>query len=133
MHKGFLRTGAIAALLAVVLGAFAAHTLKGTISDHAVASFETGARYQFYHAFALLITGILFKEFKFSTTVWAGRFFILGIILFSGSLYCLTAVQAAVKPGYGWVGAITPIGGLCFLAGWFLLFLSFFKKQSTKP
>jgi len=129
MHKGFLKTGAIIGLLSVVLGAFAAHKLKDMISDHAIATFETGVRYQFYHAFALIITGILYKDFKFNTTAWAGRLFIAGIILFSGSLYCLSVVQAMVNPGYKWIGAITPFGGICFIAGWFLLFLSFFKKN----
>ena len=128
MHKGFLKIGAITALLTVVLGAFAAHSLKGTISDHAIATFETAVRYQFYHAFALLITGMLYKEFNFKTTIWAGRLFITGIILFSGSLYCLTAVQAAVQPGYKWIGAITPFGGLCFIGGWLLLMISFFRR-----
>ena len=129
MHKGFLKAAALIGLLSVVLGAFTAHTLKGMISDHAIAVFETAVRYQFYHAFALLATGILYQEFKFKTIVWAGRFFIAGIILFSGSLYCLAAAQAMVQPGYNWIGAITPVGGLCFIAGWFLLFLSFFKKN----
>ena len=130
MHKGFLKVAALTGSLSVVLGAFAAHSLRGMISDHALATFETGVRYQFYHAFALLMTGILYKDFKFNTTVWAGRLFIAGIILFSGSLYCLTSVQAAVQPGYKWIGAITPVGGLCFITGWILLLLSFFRKQS---
>jgi len=129
MHKGFLRTAALLGFLSVALGAFAAHGLKGMISDHAIATFETAVRYQFYHAFALLATGILYKDLKFSTTIWAGRFFIAGIVLFSGSLYCLSVIQAAVQPGYKWIGAITPFGGICFLAGWFLLFLASFKKS----
>jgi len=129
MHRGFLRTAAIIGLLSVALGAFAAHSLKGKVSDHAIAIFETAVRYQFYHVFALLAVGILYKEFAAKTMIWAGRFFILGILLFSGSLYLLSIVQAAVQPGYKWIGAITPFGGLCFLLGWLLLFISFFKKK----
>ncbi len=86
MHKGFLRIGAIAGMLSVMLGAFAAHALKGMIGDHAIATFETGVRYQFYHALALLMPGILFKEFNSGKTLAAGWLFLAGMILFSGSL-----------------------------------------------
>ncbi len=129
MHKGFLKTAAVIGLLSVALGAFAAHSLKGMVSERSLMTFETAVRYQFYHVLALLATGILFKEFKGKFLLWAGRFFIFGIILFSGSLYILAIVQAAVQPGYNWIGAITPFGGLCFIIGWILMFLSFFKKN----
>jgi uncharacterized membrane protein YgdD (TMEM256/DUF423 family) len=128
MHKGFLKTGIIIGALSVILGAFAAHSLKNTISDYALGIFETAVRYQFYHAFALLITGILFKEFPRTQINWAGRFFIAGIILFSGSLYVLAVIKAAVQPGFNWVGVITPFGGLCFILGWIFLFLGIRKK-----
>lgn len=129
MHKGFLKTAAIIGVLSVALGAFAAHGLKQHISDYAVSIFETGVRYQFYHAFALLASAILYKEFTGRLVKWSGYFFILGIILFSGSLYILTFIKAAVLPGYDWIGAITPLGGLCFIAGWLSLFFSFFGKK----
>ncbi len=129
MHKGFLRIGAIAGMLSVMLGAFAAHGLKGMISDHAIATFETGVRYQFYHALALLLTGMLYREFNSGKTLAAGRFFLAGILLFSGSLYFLTYLQATVQPGLRWVGAITPVGGVCFIGGWLMLFLAFFGKK----
>lgn len=122
MHRGFIRTAAVIGLLSVALGAFAAHALKETISDYAVNIFETGVRYQFYHVFALLAAGILYKEFPNAWMRWSGKFFIIGILLFSGSLYCLTYVKGAVMPGYDWVGAITPVGGLCLLLGWAFLF-----------
>ncbi len=89
MHKGYIKTAAILGALSVALGAFAAHTLKGSVSDYALEIFETSVRYQFYHVFALLAVGILYKEFPNKTMVWAGRLFIAGIILFSGSLYIL--------------------------------------------
>ncbi|MEP6926024.1 MAG: DUF423 domain-containing protein [Ginsengibacter sp.] len=129
MHKGFLKTATLFGVFSVSLGAFAAHSLKQTISDYAVSIFETAVRYQFYHVLALLACGILYKEFQNNFISWAGRLFITGIILFSGSLYILTFIKAAVIPGYGWVGAITPIGGLCFIAGWICLFLGMFKKR----
>ena len=130
MHKGFLKTGVLIGALSVALGAFAAHSLKESVSDYAVSIFETGVRYQFYHAFALLASGIFYKEFQNKFIKWSGKLFITGIILFSGSLYMLTFIKAAVKPGYNWVGAITPIGGLCFIAGWLCLFLGVLKKTS---
>ncbi|MEP7165319.1 MAG: DUF423 domain-containing protein [Ferruginibacter sp.] len=129
MHRGFLKTAVFIGSLSVALGAFAAHSLKGMVSDHSIATFETAVRYQFYHVFALLAAGILYKEFPHKTMLWAGRFFIAGIILFSGSLYLLAIVQAAVKPGYQWIGAITPLGGICFIAGWLLMFISFTRKN----
>lgn len=128
MHKGYLKTATILGALSVAFGAFAAHTLKNSISDYALGIFETAVRYQFYHVFALLITGILFKEFPGKFIKWAGTLFIIGIILFSGSLYLLTAIKAAVIPGYNWLGAITPVGGLCFITGWIFLFLGISKK-----
>ena len=123
MHKGFLKTAALLGALSVGMGAFAAHSLKQTISDYALNIFESAVRYQFYHVFALCIAGILYKEFQNKLISAAGKLFIAGIILFSGSLYILTFIKAAVLPGYDWVGAITPIGGLCFIVGWICLFL----------
>ncbi len=131
MHKGFIKTAAILGVLAVALGAFAAHALKERISDYAVNIFETGVRYQFYHVFALLVAGILYKEFPNRFIKWAGILFITGIILFSGSLYCLMYIKGAVMPGYKWIGAITPIGGLAFILGWLSLFIGCFTKSNN--
>jgi len=128
MHKGFLRTAALLGALSVLLGAFAAHGLKQHISDYAVSIFETAVKYQFYHAFALLATGILFREFPNVRMRWAGRFFIMGTLLFCSSLYALTFIKAAVLPRYDWIGIITPFGGICFIAGWLLLALAISRK-----
>ncbi len=128
MYKGFIKTAALIGALSVALGAFAAHSLKESISDYAVSIFETGVRYQFYHVFALMVSGILYKDFKNKFIRWSGILFIAGIILFSGSLYLLTYIKAAVKPGYDWVGAITPLGGLCFILGWVFLFIGSFRS-----
>lgn len=123
MYKPFLKTATLLGLLTVALGAFGAHSLKGKISDYAVSIFETAVRYQFYHVFALLAAGILHQAYPSRYIRWAGELFIAGIILFCGSLYFLTYVKGLVLPGYDWVGAITPIGGLAFMLGWLFLFL----------
>jgi uncharacterized membrane protein YgdD (TMEM256/DUF423 family) len=128
MHKGYIKTAAILGALSVALGAFTAHTLKGSVSDYALEIFETSVRYQFYHVFALLAVGIIYKEFPNKTLLWSGRLFIAGIILFSGSLYILAAIKSAVLPGYNWIGAITPFGGLCFILGWIFLFAGCKRK-----
>lgn len=129
MHKGFIKTASILGALTVALGAFAAHFLKEQISDYAVNIFETGVRYQFYHVFALLAAGILYKEFPNRFIKWSGILFIAGIILFSGSLYCLMYIKGAVMPGYKWIGAVTPVGGLFFILGWIFLFIGCFKNK----
>jgi uncharacterized membrane protein YgdD (TMEM256/DUF423 family) len=131
MHKGFLKTGALLGLLSVALGAFAAHGLKKSISADAVGIFETGVRYQFYHVFALLAAGVLYKELPNKFIRWAGIFFIAGIFLFSGSLYFLTYIKGVEISGYDWIGAITPIGGLSFILGWLSLFIGCFKKSKV--
>lgn len=128
MHKGFIKIAALLGALSVALGAFAAHTLKGSISDYALEIFETSVKYQFYHVFGLLAVGIIYKEFPGKILIWSGRLFIAGIILFSGSLYILAAIKAAVKPGYNWIGAVTPLGGLCFILGWIFLFIGCKRK-----
>jgi len=131
MHKGFLKTAALLGALSVILGAFAAHGLKNMISERSVATFETAVRYQFYHVFALFIVAIIYKENRSGLVVWSGWFFILGILLFSGSLYGLTIVQGMVLPGYKWLGPVTPIGGAAFITGWILLFLSFWRSKQA--
>ena len=130
MHKGYLKTAAILGALSVATGAFAAHTLKGMISNYALEIFETAVKYQFYHVFALIAAGIIYKEFPNKFLNWSGKLFIAGIILFSGSLYVLSAIKAAVLPGYNWIGAITPLGGLCFILGWIFFVRWNFEKSN---
>jgi len=131
MHKGFIKTAAILGALSVAIGAFAAHTLRGSISDNALQIFETAVKYQFYHVFALLAAGIVYKEFPNKIIKWSGKLFIAGIILFCGSLYILTAIIATGLTAYNWVGAITPLGGLCFIAGWICLFVGISYKAKS--
>jgi uncharacterized membrane protein YgdD (TMEM256/DUF423 family) len=120
MHKGFLKTAFLFALTAVALGAFGAHALKKIVTESALQTFETGVKYQFYHAIAIAIAAILYKSIPNPKTIWAARFFTIGIFLFSGSLYAL----ALMGPAYALIGIITPFGGLSFMIGWITLLLS---------
>lgn len=108
----FLVIGCIFAFLAVAAGAFGAHALESRLDARLLEVFETAARYQIYHALALIATGLWLERRPDRWLKFAGWFFIAGILIFSGSLYILALT------GIGWLGAITPIGGVCFLVGW---------------
>jgi len=115
VDRVFFLLGAVSAGLAVALGAFAAHGLRGRLEADMLNVFETGARYQMYHALALLAVGWASSRWPGNGTSGAGWCFVAGTILFSGSLYALSLT------GQRWLGAITPLGGLAFIAGWLLL------------
>jgi uncharacterized membrane protein YgdD (TMEM256/DUF423 family) len=129
MHRWFLIAAALIGALSVALGAFAAHGLKQVMPAEAVATFETGVRYQFYHAFALMAVAILYEKFPGALLRWAGNCFQIGILLFSGSLYLLTALKATETVGSKNIGLITPLGGLFFIVGWMLMLIAFIKKD----
>ena len=129
MHKNFLLAGSVLGAVAVVLGAFGAHGLKQVVPAETVQTFQTGVQYQMYHAIALLITGILYERFSNKLIKLAGSFFIIGILLFSGSLYLLTLLKATEAVGLSKIGIITPVGGLCFILGWLSLFAGMLKKD----
>lgn len=114
-ERMFFSLGAVLAGLAVGLGAFGAHGLRATLSADDLATFEIGVRYQMYHALALLAVAWAAARWGSASTLWAGWLFVAGIVLFSGSLYLF------VLNGPRWLVAVTPIGGLAFLAGWVLL------------
>ncbi len=107
--------GALSAGLGVALGAFGAHGLKARVSADLLAVFETGVRYQMYHALAMLAVGWAATRWSSSWIPAAGWCFLAGTLIFSGSLYVL------VLSGQRWLGAVTPIGGVAFIAGWALL------------
>jgi uncharacterized membrane protein YgdD (TMEM256/DUF423 family) len=132
MHKSFLRTASLLGALAVALGAFGAHALRGKVPDIAVNTFETGVRYQFYHVLALMLIGIIYKDFKNKWILLSGNLFVLGTILFSGSLYLLTFILATLKTGFSWIGILTPIGGIVLIAGWFCLLLGVMRSSSFR-
>ncbi len=117
--------GALLAGIGVALGAFAAHGLRPLLSADQYLIFETGVRYHMYHAFGLMAAGFAGKFWgaeRPMAFINAARLFGAGIILFSGSLYVLSLTQAQ------WAGMITPAGGVCFLAGWLVLFLSIHRR-----
>ena len=112
MARRFLVLGAVLAMTAVAAGAFGAHALRARLEPRLLEVFETAARYQMYHAQALLAVGLLAERRPSRAAAAAGWLFAAGIALFSGSLYALALT------GIGWLGAITPLGGVAFLAGW---------------
>lgn len=118
MHKLFLILSSISGILAVGLGAFGAHALKDKLAaDGTQQTFQTAVQYQFYHTLALLGIAILLSKFQNQWLTYAGHSMAFGIVFFSGSLYllCFTSMK--------WLGAITPIGGLLFILGWFFMLL----------
>ena len=128
MHKPALKAGAFFAGLAVIFGAFGAHALKAKLAPDQLAIFQTGVQYQFYHSFALLLTGVIFSAFPVKQIKLAGTFFIIGILLFSGSLYAMSLLSIT-GVGLGPIGIVKPIGGLMFILGWAFLFLGIAKNK----
>lgn len=120
MSRLFLMLGAGSAAIAVAAGAFGAHALRARLDARLLETFETGARYQMYHALALLAVAWAVERAGAGLTlaVTAGWLFVVGTVLFSGSLYALAL------SGVRGLGAITPLGGACFIAGWVCLALS---------
>lgn len=123
MLRSFLLLAAFFGFTGVALGAFAAHGLKARLSAEYLAIFHTGVTYQLIHALALFGVAILSTHLPGRLTTWAGSLFILGILLFSGSLYLLTLT------GIGKLGIITPLGGTAFLAGWLCLGLAAWRMS----
>jgi uncharacterized membrane protein YgdD (TMEM256/DUF423 family) len=119
LAKLFISLGAAFAALAVALGAFGAHALKDRLSPEMLGIYHTGIEYQFYHALGLLVVGILSRSIADSTALqWSGTLMVAGIVLFSGSLYALTL------SGERWLGAVTPVGGVAFIAAWICLIVA---------
>jgi uncharacterized membrane protein YgdD (TMEM256/DUF423 family) len=129
MNRNFLSVAALLGALCVALGAFAAHKLRDIVGADTVAVFETGVRYQFYHVFALLFVALLSEKITNKWMIWAGNCFITGIILFSGSLYALTALRIADSTHFTLVGVATPLGGIFFIAGWLFLYIGVTAKK----
>ena len=123
MSRTFQTIGALMALLAVAAGAFGAHSLKSVLEPDMLTVFEVGARYQMYHALALLFAGtVLLKPNHSKAILISGWAFVCGIVLFSGSLYLLAVT------GIAQFGMITPLGGIVFLVGWFFLAIAIIKS-----
>ncbi len=120
----YIALGALFGGLSVMLGAFGAHSLKAVLTEKSLATFTTATQYMMYHSLALLAVGVLSLQEENKTTVKTpGKFFLAGILLFSGSLYILAF------GGPKFFGPITPLGGLSFMIGWFSLAFAYFKKN----
>ncbi|HMH32939.1 MAG TPA: DUF423 domain-containing protein [Puia sp.] len=132
MNRSLLLTASLLGALSVVLGAFAAHSLKEIFPPESLAIFETGVRYQFYHVFAIFLAAILGGQLRESRLfLRAGYCFIAGIILFSGSLYALATLKANGMAGLGAIGILTPLGGLSFIAGWILICAGVYRDKKN--
>lgn len=124
MAKIYLLIAAMNGFIAVALGAFGAHGLKQRLSADLLAVYQTGVQYHFYHTLALLAVGLLMLQWPLNNSLrWSALLFCIGIVIFSGSLYVLSI------SGVRWLGAITPIGGVAFLAGWIMLGLAILKAE----
>jgi uncharacterized membrane protein YgdD (TMEM256/DUF423 family) len=121
MQNKFIVSAAYLGAFTVALGAFGAHALKQLVSEQTLATYETAVRYQFYHVFALALTGIIYSKTPNKLIRNSGVFFMVGIALFSGSLYMLTYMAYSGNTNLAWVGPITPIGGLFLILGWIQL------------
>lgn len=122
MDRGFAVAGSLSALIAVAAGAFGAHALRARLAEDLLVVFETAARYQMYHAFALLFVAWAATQWPSTALLVAGLLFLGGTVLFSGSLYLLALT------GIRWWGAVTPLGGLLFLGGWLALAVGIWRR-----
>ena len=124
MRNRHVVIGAIAAMLSVAIGAFGAHILQDRITAYELDVFRTGVQYQMFHSLGILVVALLADRLPSPKAAnWAARLMLIGIVLFSGSLYVLAI------SGVNWLGAITPIGGVSFVAGWILLAIASYKRK----
>jgi uncharacterized membrane protein YgdD (TMEM256/DUF423 family) len=122
MSKTILMAGAVFLALAVLTGAFGAHALKDRLPAGMMQVYKTGVEYHFYHALGLLLVGVLSVQYPSSWINWSAGCLVAGLVLFSGSLYAMALTGIRV------LGAVTPLGGLSFVAGWILLFVAILKS-----
>ena len=121
MTKTLFLSGIFFCVLSVIMGAFGAHALKDRLSEYSMSIYDKAVLYQFFHAFAVLFVAVLNKVFDTQDFSISGILLIIGILLFSGSLFILAITD--IK----WLGAITPIGGTLFIIGWLILFIKILK------
>jgi uncharacterized membrane protein YgdD (TMEM256/DUF423 family) len=129
MDKKIISTGAIFGMLAIILGAFGAHALKKILTIEQLTTFETGVKYQMYHALFLLFIGLSSLSQKAKKTVYF--LVVSGVIFFSGSIYLLATNGHFIPFDFKTIGFVTPIGGLLLISAWGSLFFSLFNKKST--
>ena len=128
MNRKIILTASLFGITAVIFGAFGAHTLKDAVSPAGLDIWNKGVSYQFYHVFALLFLST-FARFKNRLVNLAYTFFSIGIIFFSGSLYLLATREITHWGFVHLIGPVTPIGGLCFILGWAMLFLAAMRHK----
>lgn len=129
MDRKRVAAGCVVVALAVAAGAFGAHALQTLLDERYRHTYETAVTYHFYHAFALILSGILYGAGNTKAYLWAGRFFIAGLLLFCGSLYLLCLLTAAGYHQFRWLGMITPLGGLSFIFGWLQMARAIFPRE----
>ncbi|SNR56013.1 Uncharacterized membrane protein YgdD, TMEM256/DUF423 family [Maribacter sedimenticola] len=129
MKKTILSTACVFGLLAVVFGAFGAHGLKNLVGTEAVTTFETGVRYQMYHAFFLFVLGLMPENILFKKSIYIST--LIGVVLFSFSIYLLS-LNDVVDYDFRSIGFLTPIGGVFLIAGWGLLGYSILRSNTGK-
>lgn len=127
MSKYIFQITAILGALTVIIGAFGAHGLEGKLSVSQLNSFDTAVKYQFFHVLALVAVSILLKLYPQNSLNYSAIFFLVGIFLFSGSIYLLSCADIIGISSKKWIGPITPIGGLSFILGWIFLSLTKFN------
>jgi uncharacterized membrane protein YgdD (TMEM256/DUF423 family) len=124
MPKLAILLGGVSALLAVLFGAFGAHGLKSRLTEDMLGIYQTGVQYHFYHSLGLILIGLVAWHMPGSPRLrWAAWIMLAGILLFSGSLYALALTNA------GWLGMITPFGGLAFIGAWLLLVIAVYTNR----
>lgn len=119
----WIAVGSLVLATAVMLGAFGAHGLKDVLSEGRMAVYQTAVQYHFYHGLGLMLVGLVMNSLPGVELRWVPRLLLTGVLLFSGSLYVLTLLDL------GWLGAIAPVGGLSFIAGWVLLAAVLWKQS----
>jgi len=129
VRNRMIATGSILAALAVMAGAFGAHALKNVLNDKYMHTYQTAVTYHFFHSLAIILCGMLHSSVHARHIRVAYRFFLVGLILFSGSLYVLSIFAGTGYDTFTRIGAITPFGGLCFISGW--LMIAFAVRKSV--
>lgn len=129
MKTDTLIIGGILGFTGVILGALGAHALKGTLDPEQLSSYETAVRFQMYHALAIMVTGWINRSLSSGLLRKAIVLWLAGVLLFSGSIYLLSTRPATGLEGIGWLGPVTPLGGLLLIAAWALVIVAGFRKK----
>lgn len=132
LQRNMIQAGAAFAGVAVILGALGSHELKNVLNEADKLTFETAVKYHFYHALGLLAIGYGARRLKDNVGKTVFTLFVVGIILFSGSLYLLSTSKLWAEDRIEWLGAIAPLGGVSLVAGWFYLALKGYKPSSSE-